>query len=269
VLEEHNFMTRWMQENYQTQRDPLRRARYWLTFWKYRRYEARVYSYFDACTMVSEIDASAARQLLPNPPLIRVVPNCVDLEYYACNAFMPQPQTLIFNGSLTYSVNLEAIRYFLREIWPLIRAQAPNARLRITGRTTESAATEFSLDGITLTGFLDDIRPAVGSSWVCVVPLRSGSGTRLKVLEAMALGTPVVSTAKGAEGLDVTHGENILIADEPAEFARHTLAVLNDIQLRTHLATNARRLVETTYDWKLAGAKFEALLQEVVERRRA
>jgi glycosyltransferase involved in cell wall biosynthesis len=142
--------------------------------------------------------------------------------------------------------------------------------LKITGRSNGVVLNELSLsDGVEFTGYLDDIRPTVGSSWVCVVPLREGGGTRLKILEAMALGTPVVSTSKGAEGLEVTHGENILVADDPAEFARHTLAVLKDQQLRSRLSANARRLVETKYDWNMSGAKFEALLSELVERRRA
>jgi len=122
--------------------------------------------------------------------------------------------------------------------------------------------------GAELTGYLDDIRPAVAQSWACVVPLRVGGGTRLKILEAMALGTPVISTSKGAEGLDVTHEENVLIADSPNDFAQAVLRVLEDKTLRTKLSANGRRLVEERYSWKMCASQLEQLLHQVVEKAR-
>ncbi|MBI5302404.1 MAG: glycosyltransferase [Chloroflexi bacterium] len=262
VLEEHNCMTRWIQDKYRAHRGWLKRARYALTFLKYQQFERGVYARFDACTMVSELDARAARELLDYRKPLAVVPNAMDLEFYRAT-FSPQPNTLIFNGSLTYDANLDAMRFFAREIWSRIRADAPNATLRITGRANGASALNFD-DGITLTGYLDDIRPAVGQAWACVAPLRTGGGTRLKILEAMALGTPVVTTAKGAEGLDVMHGENILIADTPAEFAAQTLALLRDANLRARLARNARQLVETHYSWERCGKQFEEFVRAQV-----
>jgi len=114
---------------------------------------------------------------------------------------------------------------------------------------------------------VDDVRLPVAGSAACVAPLRQGGGTRLKILEAMALGTPVVATSKGAEGLGVTPGENILIADEPADFADHVIHVLRDAAQRELLATNARRLVEERYDWIEIGRRFVDLVEEAVERR--
>jgi len=115
-----------------------------------------------------------------------------------------------------------------------------------------------------LTGYLDDIRPAVVQSWACIVPLRIGGGTRLKILEAMALGTPAVSTSKGAEGLAVTHDKDILIADEPADFAEAVLCLLDDVGLRQRLAANGRRLVEERYSWDAIALELERLLCQVV-----
>jgi glycosyltransferase involved in cell wall biosynthesis len=115
-------------------------------------------------------------------------------------------------------------------------------------------------------GLVSDVRPEVQSAGVSVVPLRHGSGTRLKIIESMALGTPVVSTSKGAEGLDVTHGENILLADDPIEFARCVAQVITDPQLRGRLSSNARQLVENRYDRNMVGHRFEELLRDVVER---
>ena len=265
VLEEHNFWTRVMHEQYARQTHWALRARYWLTWWKYRQYESRLYPHFDACTMVSETDAGAVRRMLPALP-VHVVPNGADCEYYAGRAYTPERDTLVFNGSLTFSANLDAVQYLLADIWPQIRAGRPAARLKITGRADAGAAQTLPLDGtVQLTGYLDDIRPAIGNSWACLVPIRTGGGTRLKILEAMACGTPVVATGKGAEGLDVTPGENILLADRPADFAARTVELLNDAELRARLATNARRLVRAKYDWDTIGMRFEKLLCDLVQ----
>jgi polysaccharide biosynthesis protein PslH len=267
VLEEHNFYTGWMREKFRAERHPLKRARAGLTFLKQRAYEKKLYARFDACTMVSSVDARQAHELLAYSKPIVVVPNAMDLARYEFGQVEPQPNTLIFNGSLSYSANLDAVQFFAREIWQLVRAQSPNATLRITGR-----ADNVNLDlgeGITRTGYLDDIRPAVSGAWACIAPLREGSGTRLKILEAMALGTPVIATSKGAEGLNITHGKDILIADTPAEFAAQTINLFNDPFLRAQLAANARALVEAQYDWQVSVTKFESLVQDLVERRRS
>jgi glycosyltransferase involved in cell wall biosynthesis len=120
-----------------------------------------------------------------------------------------------------------------------------------------------------LSGYVEDVRPLVAGARVCVAPIRQGGGTRIKILEAMALGTPVVATSKGAEGLEVIEGEHILLADDPAGFANSTLRLLRDAELRQRLATNARRLVEQRYDWAQIGKQFVALVEATVERGRA
>jgi glycosyltransferase involved in cell wall biosynthesis len=113
------------------------------------------------------------------------------------------------------------------------------------------------------TGYLTDIRPVVAQSWMSVVPLRKGGGTRLKILEAMALGTPVLATTKGADGLDVTDGENILLADDPQRFAQQAMRLLRSPELRTRLAIAGRRLVMSKYDWRVVGPRFNVLVDNV------
>ena len=119
-----------------------------------------------------------------------------------------------------------------------------------------------------LSGYVEDVRPVIAGSAVCVVPLRQGGGTRLKILEAMALGVPVVSTTKGAEGLDVVDGAHLLLADEPHDFAAATVRLMRDGALRARLAEQARARVEERYDWRAIGAGFASLVEEAVERRR-
>jgi glycosyltransferase involved in cell wall biosynthesis len=119
-----------------------------------------------------------------------------------------------------------------------------------------------------LTGYLDDVRTAVAAAYACVVPLRSGSGTRLKVLEAMALGTPVVTTSKGIEGIAAVHGKHALIADDPSAFAQHVIRLLDDPDLRAQLAVNGRHLVEEHYGWDRIGARLDRFCRRIVQRGR-
>jgi glycosyltransferase involved in cell wall biosynthesis len=270
VLEEHNSLTRWMWERYREQKSALQRLRCWVSWQKTRHYEARLFRKFDLCVMVSEPDRRASMQMLPGyrGPM-EVVPNGVDCQRNAPGLAPPMPNSLVFNGSLTYYANYEAMRYFLTDVFPLIRQKVPGVSLTITGSTSGVNLAGLPLDGnVNLSGYVDDVRPLVAGAWVCVVPIRQGSGTRLKILEAMALGTPVVATAKGAEGLDVTDGEHILLADEPEAFAERTLQLLGDAALRRRLAANARRLVEERYDWEQIGRRFVSLVEGATHIRR-
>jgi glycosyltransferase involved in cell wall biosynthesis len=243
---------------------PFLRWRRGLTWLKTRRYAGRLARRFDACTVVSERERALLSQAAPGYQDVHVVPNGVDLESLQTGTADPQPNTMIYNGALTYGANYDAMRYFLADILPLIRAGAPEATLRITGSTKDVDVEGLAIDaGVTLTGFLPDIRPVVAGAWACVVPLRVGGGTRLKILEAMALGTPVIATSKGAEGLDVTPEEDILIADEPQAFAAQTVRLLQDPDLRVRLARSGRRLMEARYGWSAIGQGFLRVVENV------
>jgi sugar transferase (PEP-CTERM/EpsH1 system associated) len=266
VLEEHISWTRCMWERYQEQDAFVRRVSHWLSWQKTRHYESRLFRRFDLCTMVSEQDRTASLQMAPGyRGRVETVPNGVDCQYNQPGLALPQPNTLIFNGALTYEANYDAIQYFLAEVYPLIRQKVPEVSLTITGSTSGVRLSGLRLDeSVHLCGYIDDIRPLVAGSAACVVPIRQGGGTRLKILEAMALGTPVVATSKGVEGLEVISGEHLLLADEAASFADRTVRLLRDPALRQYLATNARRLVEQRYDWGPIGERFVALIEEVV-----
>jgi polysaccharide biosynthesis protein PslH len=197
-----------------------------------------------------------------------VVPNGVDCDRNRPGLAPGEPQRLVYNGALTYQANYDAVKYFLAEIYPLIRKAQPDVTLAVTGSTQGVNLADLALsDGVKLTGYLDDVRPVVAGSRVCVVPLQEGGGTRLKILEAMALGTPIVSTSKGAEGIEARHGEHLLLADDAASFAECTLSLLRDTDLRQRLAVNARRLVEERYDWTRIGERFAGLVEDAVKRQ--
>ena len=265
VLEEHNCHTRWAWDRYQGQASAVARLRAWVNWRKRRSYDARLYAQFDLCTMVSEQDRASGLQLLGDRlGRLEVVPNGVDCQHNHPGLAEPQPGVLVYNGALTYSANYDAMQYFLSAIYPLVQREEPGVSLAITGSTSGVDLSRLRLDdSVRLTGYVEDVRPVMAGASVCVVPLRQGGGTRLKILEAMALGTPVVATSKAAEGLDVTPGRDLLIADAPSEFAMAVIRLLSLPFLRESLARNARLLVQERYDWQAIGDRFTHLVEEV------
>lgn len=237
----------------------------WLTWQKSCQYIRQLLPHFRMATVVSELEAAVLRKIAPEYSAIQVLPNGVDTEFNRPGSAVAQTEKLVYSGALTYKANYDAMHYFLSEIFPLIRQQQPHTCLEITGSIQGVDLGGLRIDErVRFTGLLDDIRPVIAGAWICVVPLRQGSGTRLKILEALALGTPVVSTTKGAEGLAVTAEENILIADQPEDFARQVVRLSGDAELRRRLSTNGRRLVEQRYSWKMIGQDFCSMVERAV-----
>ncbi len=244
-------------------RSPSARLRYGLTWRKQRRYTRELLRRVDGCVVPSDVERQLILDIVPDGPPLAVVPNGVDRERYRGDFGPVEMDTLVFPGALTYEANFEAMRFFLGEIFPRIRQARPQATLYITGRTDGVDLSRLPLgDGVVLTGYLPDVRPRVARSAVCIAPLTLGGGTRIKILEAMALGTPVVATSKGAEGLKVTPGRDLLIADEPADFADAVVRVLASAELRASLSAAGRRVADR-YDWRAIGGQLNAFLEQV------
>jgi sugar transferase (PEP-CTERM/EpsH1 system associated) len=235
-----------------------RRAGFWAKAWLMRRCEAQYAGRFDRCIAVSSPDADLLRQA--NPRLsVSVVPNGVD-----CRRLQPLPDPssgndLLFTGVLGYPPNVDAVRFFCRDVLPRIRREVPEARLLIVGQSPAAEIRRLAAsEGVALYPDVADVIPYYQRARLAVVPLRAGSGTRLKILEAMALGRPVVSTRIGCEGIGATHGRDILIADAPEDFAAGVVSLLRDPASRAALAACARETVERAYDWPaLAGRRLE------------
>jgi glycosyltransferase involved in cell wall biosynthesis len=245
-----------------------RRWRAWLTWLKLAAYVRRSLPRFEACTVASEFERRTLRTIAPDFTNVHVIPNALDLTRYTETFGLPRADTLVYPGALTYAANQDAVAYFVGSIFPSIRRTIAEARLLVTGRTDGASITSRpQAPGVEYTGYLADVRPTVAESWLSIAPLRRGGGTRVKVLESMALGTPVVATSKGAEGLEVTHGLDILIADDPGEFARRVCDLLRSADLRARLAANGRRLVEAKYDARVVGQRLLALLEQTVGTR--
>jgi glycosyltransferase involved in cell wall biosynthesis len=265
IVDVDNVMTPMLHEEYRRTKKPVKQLRNWLAFRKFRHYENWLYRQFNLCLVTNERDRQIVIDLAHlQTSQVGVVSNGVDISLDHAPSGNHRPNTIIFNGALTYAANYDAMDYFLREIFPLIVAEIPDAQLVITGSTQGVPITRLPIDDhVIFTGYLDDVRPTVSSSCVCVVPLRIGGGTRLKVLEAMALGTPVVSTSKGVEGLNAEAGKHLLVADRPEDFAAQTVRIMRDPVLKSALTAQASQLVKEQYDWDNVGQHLCNLVENV------
>ncbi len=229
-------------------------------------YEKRMLRFFSAVIAVSEPDRLALQAMSEAP--VTTVGNGVDCARFTSAFEAPHPAELrlLFLGLLSYQPNEEAVEWFTRKVLPLIRTNFPEAVLTIAG--AEPSARVLSLDNgdsVRVTGPVSDVLPSYRDSSLMVVPLLQGGGSRLKVLEAFAAGVPVVSTSKGAEGLLAEDGTHLLIADAAADFAAAVSRLLEDEELYMRLRRNARKLVESRYDWPILAADLETVLRGVVE----
>ncbi len=239
---------------------------------KLRRYEASVCRRAHHVLAVSETDAQALCQIVPNLD-ITLIPNGIDADQYTpIYQSTTNAPTLIFTGKMDFRPNVDAVRWFADQIWPLVRAAAPDAHFFVVGQRPHSQLDDLRDDpSLTLTGWVDDMRPYISQATVYVAPLRMGSGTRLKLLEAMAWGKAIVSTRMGAEGLTQATGDAPALVqvddDDPLAFAGAVIALLQDPERRVRLGRAARAFVETHYDWRVIIPRLEALYARQREDR--
>ncbi len=242
-------------------------AVYSLIQWqRLRRYERRACLAADRVVAVSEADAAALRALVPGLDPV-VVPNGVDVDFYRSPAPPlterpgPEPDDLVLTGKMDFRPNVDAALWFAHEVLPLIRREAPKVRFWIVGQKPHARLAPLSAEpGVEVTGWVEDVRPYIAAAAAYVVPLRIGGGTRLKVLEAMAMGKAIVSTTLGCEGFEVVDGQELLIADDPSEFAAAVLRVVRQPELREHLGRAALRFASSRYDWRTIVPKLERIL---------
>ena len=248
------------------QADSLKsQLRYRMTLAKQKNYLREVLQYFDTCTVVSEPEQQLVKTAVPKFKNVELIPNCMNLADYAKVSVPKRPNSLIFTGSFTYHVNHEAMVWYLREVNGLVQAQIPDVQVSITGDHANLPLPPAN--NVTLTGFVDDIRSLIASSCISLAPIFMGGGTRLKILEAMALRTAVVATSKGAEGLDVGHGKHLLIADTPQEFAQAVVRLLSDPILYKKIADNGYQLIAEKYDWPSVTPHFLNLVERTAQSK--
>ncbi len=242
---------------------------------KMARFERDALSRYDSVIAVSDRDARALTERYALGT-VAAIETGVDLDFFAMNPPDGDPAadggTLVFTATMSWAANVDGIHFLLDQVFPLLLAARPGIRAVIIGRNPPQAlAAKIKERGlnVTLTGFVDDIRPYVAGANVYVIPLFVGSGTRIKAFEAMAMGRPVVSTTLGIEGLDVTDGRDFLRADDARAFAAAILTLLGDGAMRARIAGAARALMEERFSWSRVARQFEAICQRALARRAA
>lgn len=227
-----------------------------------RRFEERAVAAVAGVLAVSEPERRYLDPLARGP--VTLVPNGVDCERWRARPTLPQEPSFLFAGSLNYSANLDAADYLIKRILPHVRAAGPV--LTIVGGEPPSKLRQVagrSSVQVELAGLVDDTAPVFEASRFMVVPLRFGAGTPLKILEALARGVPVLSTSVGCQGFELAAGQDVLIADDPAEFAASIDRLLEDDELCQALARHGREVAERLYDWRRIGDDLERALEAV------
>lgn len=265
VIDEHNIEYELLERTRQNEPIGIRKLYSWLEGVYVKRAETARWRQAAVVLVTSDRECDALATHAPETPCI-VVPNGVDIEYFArgqsdsnedANA-----QQIIFTGTMNYFPNVNGAMYFARQCWPIIREHAPDATWNLVGKSPAASVADLArLPGVTVTGGVPDMRPYLTSAAVAIAPLRIGAGTRLKILEALAMGKAVVTTSIGCEGLAARDGEHVLIADDPEAFALAVVALLQDPARRRALGEAGRRLVEAEYSWERCGDKLLRALE--------
>jgi len=266
VLFTHNVEALIWKRHYEVARNLLWKLLSWREWQTMSQAEGRYLRTADHVLAVSQTDRDFFTGTVAADKLT-VIPTGVDIEYF--QPFSSEEEnTLVFTGSMDWLPNEDGIFYFVEQVLPKIVQEIPTVKLQVVGRKPsprlQTLAAEHPNE-VHLTGWVNDIRPYLGRSAVCIVPLRIGSGTRLKIFEAMAVGKAVVSTTIGAEGLPVRHGAELLLADSPEEFAQSVMMLLRDPAARRKLGYAARELVQRKYGWASVAHEFAMALDRAIK----
>ncbi|MGB6383719.1 MAG: glycosyltransferase [Terriglobales bacterium] len=273
VLFQHNVESEIWRRHADTAGNPVKKMMYRMEFRKMLRYERATVRKFQHVIAVSENDRALMTKWVDGDR-VTVVPTGVDLAQYrpAPNPLDASAPLITFVGAMDWEPNVDGVEYFCGEVWPAIKAEIPQARFRIVGRNPDRRVQRWASNpinndnSIEVTGRVPSVVEHLHQSAVVIVPLRIGGGTRLKIYEAMATAKAVVSTTVGAEGLDVHHGRDIMLADDPSSFAQAVIMLLRDPELRRRYEKTAAETA-ARYDWPAIGERFSEVLQLAAEKK--
>jgi len=268
VVDEHNIESELLGRMARTEDSVGRRLYNSWESRRYRAFEKRVWESSSACSATSQRDVDTIARECPSQRVM-VVPNGVAADTFVPSGIPATPGSIVFAGVLRYRPNMDGIRWFLDEVFPLVRRARPDVHLTVVGGGSPDALQSLRGPGVTVTGWVPDILPFLDSAEVAVVPLRMGGGTRLKVLEAMSARKAIVSTSLGAEGVEVTSGEQLLLADDRCAFADAIVRLLDDPGLRDRMGGAARDRVLSRYLWQHSAAALESLFLDLVDAEKA
>lgn len=269
VLDEHNIEAIILERLASIEKSFAKRLLFKSQAKKMSTYESGLAREFSRCLTVSDRDKEKLSELSGNSMNIEVVPNGVDTEYFSSSthklANLSEEDALVFTGSMDWLPNSDAVEYFCKEILPLIWKERQSVKFYIVGKNPSNSIIKLGNNDsrIIVTGLVRDVRPYIANSKIFVAPLRVGGGTRLKILEAMAMSKPVVSTTIGAEGIAYTQDKNIILKDSPEEFAQAALELLKNESMRDLLGKYGRELVCSTYDWQIISRRLSNIYRTI------
>jgi polysaccharide biosynthesis protein PslH len=263
VLFQHNVETALWDRQARHERNPAKKVAFTMEAGKMRRYERTTVHRFHHVVAVSDNDRTLMAAMT-DASRITVVPTGVDVATYRSAAGQNGSSNVMFLGSMDWPANIDGVEFFCEQVWPRVIAEVPGARFQVVGRNPPGRITRLASESVEIVGAVKSVLPALRAAPVFVVPLRIGGGTRLKIYEAMAAERAIVSTSVGAEGLDFTDGEDIVIADEADAFADEVIALLRD-PVRQQALGSAAGKTAARFDWSAVAIEFEAVLQRTID----
>jgi glycosyltransferase involved in cell wall biosynthesis len=266
ILNHHNIESHLLKRRTLFEKNPLKRLYYAIEGSKLERYEQTACAEFDTNFTVSALDRQRLLELVP-AARADVIANGVDIEYFKPDGSPASAGNLLMASGMNWFPNRDAVMYMCNEIWPLLTRQAPDLSWTVVGASPPQQVLDLAARDprVTVTGFVNDVRPYLSGAEIYLCPMRDGGGTRVKILDALAMGKAIVATTMGCEGIDVTPDRNVLIANTPQEFAEQIQRLHNDPGLRQRLGQEARRLAADYYSWPVIGNNLSAVYRRLTK----
>ena len=264
VLNHHNIESAMMYRRAKKEKNVAKKIYFYQEAFKIEQYERKVCELFNCNLVVSKEDKGTLKHIAHNAR-IEIIENGVDTKYFYVEREKKEKNTLVFAGGMNWYPNKDAMLFFAKEIWPILTRKRPNIRMYIIGMNPSDELTRLSSKdrNLIVTGYVDDVRLYFEKASLYVCPIRDGGGTRLKILDALSSRIPIVATKIAAEGIDVKHEKNILIAETPKEISESIIRLLDDRHLSEKLAYEGRLLVEKSYEWSVIGNKLSIIYKEL------
>lgn len=270
VIDQHNSDTLMWRRMSTNSSDILFKIFAWQNMIKTRVYERKNYSKFDLCLSVSREDARMTRNIAKSKPLVVVAPNGVDVKKFRPDPYCKKlKNSVLFFGTLNAQMNVDAIKYYVEDILPIVKTQIPEVKTILVGKDPVGELRRLSkIEGVELIGEVTDIREYINIAELVIAPIRFGAGTKLKVLESMAMEKAVVATQLSCQGIDTIDGDNIVVADSPEKFAQKVVYLLRNKSLRNRIGKNARQTIQNKYSWDYIVTKIEREIKKIIGESR-
>ncbi|HEX9384227.1 MAG TPA: glycosyltransferase [Gemmatimonadaceae bacterium] len=267
ILTHHNIESHMMMRRADNATNAAARAYFRLEARRLEVLERRIAPSYAAHITCSELDTERLRRIVRGATVV-TIPNGADCDFFSAKLAGTRPNSAVFVGTMNWYPNIDAMQFFLREIWPPLRIRVPNATMDIAGSNPPEDLIRLarSLPGVTVHGYLPDVRPLIDSAAVFVCPIRDGGGTKLKILDAFAMQKCVVAHPIACEGIEVTAGRDVVLASTPEEFANQICRLFENERERVGIGTAARQLVERNYSFRRLGERLSKTIEDVVQR---